>query len=150
MATLRKSIKIYALCYTPKQIRPVLYAVFSKNTQRRIFQQKHGVCLAKNTVYIRPTTPLNLSSDTVYRPPSRRLGRDHTWAYPSRRPDLSPWPGCGGRFSPRGGALGDKWLDRAGRVCPRLGPAKIKKGTSLEDELQHHVSWALSFFPLYP
>ena len=37
----------------------------------------------------------------------------------------------------QGGALRDKRLDRAGAG---FGPAKIKKGTPLVYELQHHVS----------
>jgi hypothetical protein len=63
MIALRKSIKIYALYYTPKHIRPVLYAVFSKNAfWAYISAKKHGVYLAKNTAYIWPKPTCNLPS----------------------------------------------------------------------------------------
>ena len=68
-----------------QKIRPVLYAVFSKNTQRAYIS-------AKNTAYIWPKTrrisgqnqPVTCPScDAVHRPSSRSSGRrDHTWACP--------------------------------------------------------------------
>jgi hypothetical protein len=69
---LRESMKIYALYYTPKKIRPVLYAVFSKNAFWAYILAKNRAYLTKNRAYLTKTNLHNLPSMRCRLSPAER------------------------------------------------------------------------------
>jgi hypothetical protein len=147
-STLRESIKIYALYYTPKKIRPVLYAVFSKNAF-------WAYILAKNRAYIWPKTgrisgqtqPATCPPfDAVHRPPSRRSGRrDLTWACPWLLRDAwlpavghLPSVACGGGG---GGKTGSSY------ICPLTCFSCYNSAARMQEIPSAHAQWRIGHRP---